>query len=355
VALVSVIVPAFNAVRYLRQTLESVCAQTYRAIEVLVVDDGSRDGTCVLVEEFAVKDSRVRLIVQPNAGVGEARNAGIRQAKGLYIAPIDGDDVWHPRKLEAQVACMESHGAGTGLVYCWSNLIDSAGQFLRHGGRTEFEGDVAWELIQCNFINSASVPLFRAEALAKAGPYLTRAEQGGAQGVEDWDLSLRIAEQYHVHFAPAHLVAYRQTDGMSLSTATMIQSLDVVHRRMRQRNLATSASSLRRGRAGFYYWLGARCYVAGRFVTCCVLLLRAAALNPGILRDGNVRRLLMKGTVRTVVGRPPGIRHDPPKERETSIAAMFPPYIPDVPRSTSSKSVPIRQGAKRRAVQRRRR
>jgi cellulose synthase/poly-beta-1,6-N-acetylglucosamine synthase-like glycosyltransferase len=347
VALVSVIVPAFDAARYIRQTLESVCAQTYRAIEVLVVDDGSRDATRAIVEEFAVKDSRVRLMVQPNAGVGAARNAGIRQAKGLYIAPIDADDVWHPRKLEAQVACMESHGLGTGLVYCWSNLIDPEGRFLRHCGRMELEGDVAADLIQGNFINSASVPLFRAAALAKVGPYLTRSEQAGSQGVEDWDLSLRIAERYQVHFAPAHLAAYRQTDGLSLSTQTMIQSLDVVHRRILQRNPATRASSLRRGRSGFYHWLGARCYVAGRFATCCSLLLRAACLNPGFLRDENVGRLLAKSAVRMVVGRSPGDRPDRSKASETSISAMFPPSFPEVPRSTRSKSVFVRGGPKR--------
>ena len=126
--LVSVIVPAYNAARYIRQALESVCTQTYRDIEVIVVDDGSRDETPAIVEEFATSDPRVRLLLQNNAGVGAARNMGLRQAQGVYIAPIDADDIWHPGKLEAQVACMEAHGPETGLVYCWTNIIDSEGR-----------------------------------------------------------------------------------------------------------------------------------------------------------------------------------------------------------------------------------
>src|SRR5260370_40856770 len=77
--LVSVIIPAFNAAANIRQTLDSVLAQTYKAFEVIVVDDGSTDGTSAIVEEFVRKDSRFQIIHQSNKGVGEARNAGIRK------------------------------------------------------------------------------------------------------------------------------------------------------------------------------------------------------------------------------------------------------------------------------------
>ena len=102
--LVSVIIPAFNAAEHIRQTLNSVLAQTYQAIEVIVVDDGSADATGAIVEEFVKKDARFQLVRQSNAGVGAARNTAIRKARGKYIAPLDADDFWFPEKLEKQVA-----------------------------------------------------------------------------------------------------------------------------------------------------------------------------------------------------------------------------------------------------------
>ena len=206
--LVSVIIPAFNAAEYIRGTLTSVLAQTYQALELIVVDDGSTDATGAIVEEFVKKDARVRLVRQCNAGVGAARNTGIRMARGEYVAPLDADDVWFPKKLEKQVACMEQYGDETSLVYCWSILVDKAGQFKGFQYPNRKEGRAHHSMVQGSIVDNASVPLFRTTALAKVGVYLTRAEQGGAQGCEDWDLSLRIAESYSVRLVPEFLVEY---------------------------------------------------------------------------------------------------------------------------------------------------
>ena len=138
--LVSVIIPAFNASEHIRQTLESVLAQTYQAIEVIVVDDGSSDATTDIVKEFVKRDTRFQLFRQTNAGVGAARNNAIRKARGKYIAPLDADDVWFPEKLEKQVACMEQYGMETGLVYCWFSLVDAHGDFLGNAHQEGAEG-----------------------------------------------------------------------------------------------------------------------------------------------------------------------------------------------------------------------
>ena len=86
-ALVSVVVPSYNASRYICETLESVLAQTYRNFEVIVIDDGSKDQTPDIVADYARRDSRIRLVNQPNSGVGVARNRGIAEASGKFIAP----------------------------------------------------------------------------------------------------------------------------------------------------------------------------------------------------------------------------------------------------------------------------
>jgi len=102
--LVSCIVPVFNGEAYLREALDSILAQTYRPIQVLVADDGSTDGTAAIVEGYG--DS-VRHLFQPNAGAPAARNFGLQSAAGDFIAFLDADDLWHPQKLARQMERFE--------------------------------------------------------------------------------------------------------------------------------------------------------------------------------------------------------------------------------------------------------
>src|SRR5690606_2092587 len=104
---ISVIIPAFNAAPFLKWTLDSVRAQTHPATEIVVVDDGSTDGTVDLVCSFG--DDRVRVISQINAGQAAARNRGIREATQPYLAFLDADDLWHPDKLRYQMRALHEH------------------------------------------------------------------------------------------------------------------------------------------------------------------------------------------------------------------------------------------------------
>jgi len=104
--LVSVVIPAFNAVRFLTGSIPSVLAQTWTDFELIVVDDGSTDATAACVQAF--DDPRIRLVSQTNRGLAGARNGGIREARGTYIAFLDADDLWHPEKLARHVAHLQS-------------------------------------------------------------------------------------------------------------------------------------------------------------------------------------------------------------------------------------------------------
>lgn len=112
--LVSVIVPVYNAEKFILETLDSVAAQTYPHWELLLVEDGSSDDTVGAIEEYVRQknEKRVRLIRQPaNMGAARARNRGLQEAQGRYIAYLDADDLWAPRKLELQLGFMEAQGA----------------------------------------------------------------------------------------------------------------------------------------------------------------------------------------------------------------------------------------------------
>lgn len=126
---VSVIIPSYNCEAYIAETIDSVLAQDYPDLELLIVDDGSTDKTHDIIQEYG---SKVRLICQKNAGVCAARNKGIQQAKGQYICLMDHDDYWYPDKISRQVRAFEEHPE-TGVVY--SDFImwhpDSAGFFPR--------------------------------------------------------------------------------------------------------------------------------------------------------------------------------------------------------------------------------
>jgi len=111
--LVSIITPAYNAGRFIGETIRSVQAQTWADWELLVVDDVSRDATADIVRHEGVRDPRVRLLQQPqNGGPGPARNAGLVAARGHLVAFLDADDLWLPGKLEMQVAALARSGAG---------------------------------------------------------------------------------------------------------------------------------------------------------------------------------------------------------------------------------------------------
>jgi glycosyltransferase involved in cell wall biosynthesis len=119
--LVSVVMPVYNGARYLRQALESALTQTYRPLEIVVVDDGSTDDTPALLAEFGDK---IRSIRQQNSGSAAARNAALRAARGELIAFLDADDLWLPRKLAVQVDYLRDHPEVDLVATRWLTLTE---------------------------------------------------------------------------------------------------------------------------------------------------------------------------------------------------------------------------------------
>ncbi len=126
IPLVSAVMPVYNSEKYLAQTLDSVCAQTYRNLEIVIVDDGSFDSSRDIIKRKMPEYPNIVYIRQENAGVSAARNRGIRESRGAYIAFIDSDDLWDPTKIERQVEAMRE--TGMKACYCGQrNLFDHNG------------------------------------------------------------------------------------------------------------------------------------------------------------------------------------------------------------------------------------
>lgn len=205
--LVSVIIPVYNAAAYLRETIDSVLAQLYPNIEVLVVDDGSTEDLSRIVAAYG---DRVRYVRKPNGGPASARNLGVRMATADYIAFLDADDVWEPEKLRAQIDMLLLHPS-LGLVYSTVSEIDRDGRLrsASRGRQQRPSGDIAQALFWHNWIPTSTVVTRRA-CFAQVGWFDEARE---LISVEDYDMWLRIAERYQVMYLEQPLVRYRAHAG----------------------------------------------------------------------------------------------------------------------------------------------
>lgn len=160
--LVSVVIPAFNAARFLPGSIPSVLAQTWTDFELIVVDDGSTDTTAACVQAF--DDPRIRLVSQANRGLAGARNGGIREARGIYIAFLDADDLWHPEKLARHVAHLRSQPS-VGVSYSASALMDDQGHDMRLMQKPKLHGVTARDVFLRNPVGNGSAPVIRRQTL----------------------------------------------------------------------------------------------------------------------------------------------------------------------------------------------
>lgn len=150
--LISVVMPNYNGHRFVEQAIDSVLNQTYQNFELIVVDDCSNDDSLSLIEHKAQSDNRIRVIaLEHNAGVANARNVGIKEAKGEYIALLDNDDLWTEDKLERQLALAQK---GADIVYCSYDFIDEENNSIKKPfivpQETNFNKMLASSVISCS-------------------------------------------------------------------------------------------------------------------------------------------------------------------------------------------------------------
>lgn len=200
--LVSVIIPAYNAERYLEETVASVLAQTYQQIELILVNDGSRDGTAALLDQLAATYPNIRCIHKENTGVSDTRNHGLATASGTLVAFLDADDVWLAENISKKVALLADYDA----VYSNCAIIDDDS---RTTGK-EMTGENAPSLddffsFRSNYFTAPSGIVFRKSVLDTIGGFDT-----GLSNNADQDIWIRtLAAGFRIGHIPEVLWLYR--------------------------------------------------------------------------------------------------------------------------------------------------
>lgn len=211
---VSVVIPTYNAADLLPDTVESVLNQTYRDFELIVVDDGSTDETPQVMEVYM---DDVRYIRKENGGSASARNRGIREAKGQYVALLDADDLWLPEKLECQMEQFEAQPDLAWSYTDWIHVDAETGDTLYQGSQVmDYRGgDVLRPLLVRLFI-PPSTEVIRRDVFEEVGTY----DESELHRIsEDWEFTLRVAERYPVGYVDRPLAKRRHHPDKK--TATM--------------------------------------------------------------------------------------------------------------------------------------
>lgn len=202
--LVTVVVPTYQGEAFVRETIDSVLAQTFTDYELVVCDDGSTDGTLAILDSYG---DRLRVVRQRNRGVAAARNRAADVARGEFLAFLDHDDLWEPEMLATLVPILRADPA-LGLVYSDALVIDKAGVVRGQRGRylRYRQGDVFDPLLHGNFI-PVETTLMRTALYRELGGC-----DEGLRYLEDYELCLRVARKARVGFHPGPLARYRVHD-----------------------------------------------------------------------------------------------------------------------------------------------
>lgn len=223
---VSVVLPTYNRADVLERAIESVLAQSYSDFELVVVDDGSTDDTAAVVEAF--DDARVTLVEHAdNEGANAARNTGIDESAGEYVAFQDSDDEWHPEKLRKQMDVFENAPASVGVVYTGFRRLHGDDATYHPGpGVDPKEGAVRKSILGQNFVTTQAAVVRRA-CFDEVGGFDERLPR-----FQDWELWIRVSREYEFRLVDEPLVtAYDRPDSISNDLEALVEARELIIRK----------------------------------------------------------------------------------------------------------------------------
>ncbi|MGH0430439.1 glycosyltransferase family 2 protein [Bacillus hominis] len=211
--IVSVVIPLYNAEKYIEETMESILNQTYKHIEIVIVDDGSKDQSSSIVKNLEQKyPGQIKYVSQENQGVSVARNTGIENASGEYVAFLDSDDLWHPTKIEKQVESM--HKNNMNACYCgYMNFYEETGEKVEH--TTNFiKGDMTKAFLTHQVVAQTSTWIFKRSIVMDHNIRFTP----GCSWGEDLEFLFKLMSVTNVCYVDEYLTYYRILSEGNLSS-----------------------------------------------------------------------------------------------------------------------------------------
>ena len=277
--LLSVVIPAYNVAPYVEAAVRSALDQTLGDLEVIVVDDGSTDGTTELLERLdrELRDPRLRIVGRPNGGLAAARNTGIEAARGRFVGFLDGDDLWRPEKAARHLEPMLDDPS-IGITFSDSEYLTEDG---RPTGRLLTSGSLRpslWQMIRRNLVGNGSAPVVRRECFARAGLF-----DETLRSCEDYEMWVRILHATRCRIAriPAPLTLYRVREtSLSASFERFLENGDRAMASLRARMPLVPERVFREGHALHYRIASRKAVSFGHRRLAAGYLRRALALCP---------------------------------------------------------------------------
>lgn len=220
---VSVVIPTYNRAHLLPRAIQSVLDQTYQDLEIIIVDDGSRDNTERVIKNF--KDERIRYIQHnQNKGASAARNTGIRESRGKYIAFQDSDDEWFSNKLEKQIEAFADAPPEVGIVYSGFYRIEADRKLYLPSDQLSLkEGNIHNELLKGNFVGTPTV-LMKKECFRNQ-----RYFNESLPALEDWELWIELSKYYTFRYIKKPLLcSYSTPNSINLNENNMLKAHEII-------------------------------------------------------------------------------------------------------------------------------
>ena len=226
--LVSVILPTFNRADFIANSVKSLISQTYKNLEIIIVDDGSTDDTENIIKNF--KDERIKYIkLNENHGANYARNTGLKIAQGQFITFVDSDDEFKDVKIEEELKIL-SQNESTGLIYSWFYRChnEDVKEEYKLSLEPKFGGNIFNELLYKNVIGNPS-PLIRKECFDKVGKF-----DENMQSCQDWEMWIRISKDYNIEYLDKPLMKTTiHVSQISSNIGYKIQGMEYIYKKYR--------------------------------------------------------------------------------------------------------------------------
>lgn len=272
---VSVIIPNYNYGRFLGEAIQSALDQTIAPHEVIVVDDGSNDNSITVAESFG---DRIKVVRQPNAGVGAARNRGVRESKGDIVAFLDSDDRWFPEKLEKQLQIFIDNPE-VGIVTCFMREFDKDGNTIAIY-RQEIEGAISERVLHfdASIVGPGSAVVIKRNVFLATGGF---DEERDLHPSEDWELFYRVTKATKIRYVPEPLVHYRNHGGNGhLNIRRMERAMLLGYRKVFSKDRSIGARTRRVCYANLHTMLSGSFFRAGDYPKFAEHAFKAVLNNP---------------------------------------------------------------------------